>query len=68
MRLYDQPVDGSRLLALIPEDAVVKLEDIQGDFVGVSTEDGMAGYVLRSALRVKSAAATPLTGSTQLQK
>ena len=57
MRLYDQPVDGSRLLALLPEDAVVKLEDIQGDFVGVVTEDGMSGYVLRSALRIQPAAA-----------
>ena len=67
IRLYDRPVDGSRLLALLPQDAVVKLEDVQGDFVGVITPDGMAGYVLRSALRMQPAEAAPLAGLKNLR-
>jgi hypothetical protein len=51
-RLYDQPVDGSRLLALLPDNAVVTLEDREGDFMRVTTRDGTAGYILRSALEV----------------
>ena len=46
-RLYDQPADGSRLLALLTEDTVVCLEGREGDFVRVRTEDGMEGYVFQ---------------------
>jgi len=38
-RLYDQPANGSRLLALLAEGAVVFLEAREGDFVRVRTED-----------------------------
>ncbi|HYT73936.1 MAG TPA: M48 family metalloprotease, partial [Vicinamibacterales bacterium] len=44
-RVYDEPLEGSRLLALVPQDAVLKLEGRQGDFVRVTTEDGTPGYV-----------------------
>jgi len=27
---------------------------VQGDYVGVLTEDGMAGYILRSALGIRA--------------
>jgi heat shock protein HtpX len=46
-RVYDEPADGSRLLALLADDAVVCLEGRDGDFVRVRTEDGREGYILR---------------------
>ena len=46
-RLYDRPEDGSRLLS---DDVVVKLHAREGDFVGVTTADGIEGYIRRSAL------------------
>jgi heat shock protein HtpX len=48
MRLYDQPSHGSRLLALLPEDAVVSLEGREGEFMRVKTKDGTEGYLLQS--------------------
>jgi SH3-like domain-containing protein len=48
-RVYDRPDDGSRVVALLPEDAVVKVEGRDGDFVRVATESGVAGWVFRSA-------------------
>jgi heat shock protein HtpX len=51
-RLYDQPVDGSRLLALLPQGTIVKLEGIDGDFMRVTTRDGTAGYILGSAFQL----------------
>jgi heat shock protein HtpX len=47
LRLYDQPADGSRLLALLPEDAVVSLEGREGDFMRVKTKDGTEGYLFQ---------------------
>jgi heat shock protein HtpX len=49
-RLYDRPEDGSRLLALLSDEVVVKLHRREGDFVEVTTADGMEGYIRRSAL------------------
>jgi heat shock protein HtpX len=46
-RLYDQPADGSRLLALLANDAVVCIQGREGDFLRVTTEDGTEGYVFR---------------------
>jgi hypothetical protein len=56
-RLYDQPAEGARLLALLPENAIVSLEGREGDFVRVKTEDGTEGY-----LRTSSSVADPGAG------
>ena len=37
------------MLALLPEEAAINLEGIEGDFARVITESGLPGYVLRSA-------------------
>ena len=49
-RLYDRPEDGSRLLALLSDDVVIKLHRREGDFVEVTTADGLKGYIRRAAL------------------
>jgi heat shock protein HtpX len=48
-RVYDRPDDGSRVVALLPEHAVVKVEQREGDFVRVATGSGVGGWVFRSA-------------------
>src|SRR5439155_7110920 len=48
-RLYDRADARSHVLALLPEEAAINLEGIEGDFARVTTESGLPGYVLRSA-------------------
>lgn len=52
-RLYDSPVDGSRLLALLADDEVIQVHRREGDFVEVTTANGMEGYIRRSALEAE---------------
>jgi heat shock protein HtpX len=46
--LYEQPNGWSRILAQLPENAVVIPAAVEGDFIRVTTED-QSGYVPRSA-------------------
>jgi len=46
-RLYDQPRDGSRVLALLGDHDSIKVEGRQGDYVAITAEDGTPGYVFR---------------------
>jgi heat shock protein HtpX len=57
-RVYDRPGTGSRMVAVLPEDTVVKVEHRERDFVRVATESGVAGWVFRSApLDIRAVAA-----------
>jgi heat shock protein HtpX len=44
-RLYDRPDVRAEVVALLPEDALVKLEGREGAFARITTQGGVAGYV-----------------------
>jgi heat shock protein HtpX len=57
VRIYERPDGQSRVLAFLAENAAVKVEGRDGDFVRVTTDDGVTGYVVRSVrLRIQHAA------------